>query len=55
MLVAGTVSLTAAVGVHFMIGYVDAWHLAPPAAGMATLVAGLALTYPAVRRRRPLT
>jgi hypothetical protein len=55
MLVAGTVSLGAAVGVHFMIGYVDAWHLAPPAAGMATLVAGLALTYPAVRRRRPLT
>lgn len=54
MLVAGAVSLAAAIGVHFQVGYVDAWHLAPPAAGAVALLAGLALTYPAVRRlRRP--
>jgi hypothetical protein len=51
MLVAGTVSLTAAIGVHFEIGYVDAWHLAPPTAGAIALLVGLALSYPAARAR----
>ena len=49
MLIAGTVSLTAAIGVHFGVGYVDLWHLAPPAAAVAALLTGLALTYPATR------
>ena len=28
------------------VGYLNAWHLAPPAAGVVALVAGLALTWP---------
>jgi hypothetical protein len=50
LLVAGTASLTAATGVHFLVGYVDHWHLAPPVAGAAALLLGLALTRPAARR-----
>jgi hypothetical protein len=51
LLVAGTVSLGAAVGVHFLAGYLDLWHLAPALAGAASLATGLALTFPAVRKR----
>jgi hypothetical protein len=46
MLVAGSVSLTAAIGIHFIVGYTDAWHLAPASAGAASLLVGLALTFP---------
>jgi hypothetical protein len=53
MLVGGTVSLSAAIGVHFTVGYIDLWHLAPAATGAVALVTGLALAFPAVRRRRP--
>jgi hypothetical protein len=53
MLVGGTVSLSAAIGVHFTVGYIDLWHLAPAAAGAIALVTGLALAFPAVRMRRP--
>lgn len=44
--VAGTVSLSAAIGVHFLVRYVDLWHLAPTLAGAVSLVVGLALTVP---------
>jgi len=53
MAVGGTVSLSAAIGVHFAVGYIDLWHLAPTAAGALALVTGLALASPAIRRRRP--
>jgi hypothetical protein len=53
MLIAGTASLTAAIGVHFVVGYVDAWHLAPPAAGAIALLLGLALSYPVTRPQPP--
>ncbi len=46
MLFAGTVSLGAAVGTHLFVGYLDLPHLAPPAAAIASLVTGLALTVP---------
>jgi hypothetical protein len=50
MLVAGAVSLSAAIGIHFVVGYVDAWHLAPAMAGAVSLVIGLVLTFPAAYR-----
>src|SRR5205814_10714170 len=46
MLIAGGVSLTAAIGIHFAVGYTDAWHLTPPIAGAASLLIGLTLTLP---------
>lgn len=45
MFVAGTVSLTAAIGIHFVVGYTDVWHLAPAMLGAGSLLAGLALTF----------
>jgi hypothetical protein len=44
LLVAGGVSLTAAIGIHFVVGYVDAWHLTPAVLGAVSLLTGLALT-----------
>jgi hypothetical protein len=46
ILAAGTVSLGAAIGTHVAVGYLNAWHLAPPLVGAVALVAGLALTWP---------
>ena len=46
---AGLVSLGAAVGVHFAVGYTDLWHLLPALAGVASLVSGLALERPGLR------
>jgi hypothetical protein len=51
MLVAGGAALGAAIGIHFAVGYTDWWHLAPAAAGLASLVSGLALSFPAAYRR----
>jgi hypothetical protein len=45
MLIAGMVSLTAAIGIHLAVGYVDVWHLAPPMAAAGSLLSGLALTF----------
>jgi hypothetical protein len=42
---AGAVSLTAAIGIHLIVGYVDPWHLAPPIAAAASLIIGLGLTF----------
>jgi hypothetical protein len=55
MTVAGTVSLTAAIGIHFAVGYTDVWHLAPPMLGAASLLTGLALTFSAAYRRHDPT
>lgn len=46
LLIAGGVSLTAAIGTHFIVGYTDGWHLAPPVAALTSLVLGLTLSYP---------
>ena len=46
MLVSGGIALTAAIGVHWVVGYADLWHLAPALAAMASLIVGLALTFP---------
>lgn len=43
---AGLVSLGAAIGVHFAVGYTDAWHLLPALVGAASLLTGLALEHP---------
>jgi hypothetical protein len=41
---AGLAGFGAAIGVHLVVGYTDALHLAPAVAGVALFVAGLALT-----------
>lgn len=46
---AGLISLSAAIGVHFAVGYTDAWHLLPAVTGAACLVTGLALEHPGIR------
>lgn len=43
---AGVISLGAALVVHFAVGYTNAFHLAPPFAGTACLLIGLALQHP---------
>lgn len=42
---AGGAGFACAVGVHFMVGYTDALHLAPAAGGSLLHLAGLALSY----------
>ena len=49
---AGGTSLGAAIGVHFAVGYTDAWHLLPALAAGALLVVGLALEHPWRRQSR---
>ncbi len=43
LLLAGAPGFAAALGVHALIGYVDAWHLAPAVLGLALYALGLAL------------
>lgn len=43
---AGTASLGAALLVHFTVGYVDWWHLAPALVAGTLLLVGLATTHP---------
>jgi hypothetical protein len=52
MFIAGSVSLSAAIGIHFVVGYTDAWHLAPAVAGAGSLLIGLALTFSAAYQTR---
>jgi hypothetical protein len=52
---AGIVSLSAAVGTHFFVGYTDVWHLAPPFAAIASLVVGLGLAVPRRNPAAPVT
>jgi hypothetical protein len=48
--VAGVVSLTAAIGTHFQVGYTDLGHLAPALTAAGSMVIGLALTFPTTPR-----
>jgi hypothetical protein len=43
---AGLSAYAAAIGVHFAVGYLDVWHLAPAFVGLGIFVTGLALSYP---------
>lgn len=43
---AGIPSYAGAFGTHLGVGYVDLWHLTPPLAGLAVLVAALVCSYP---------
>lgn len=52
--IAGVVSLGAAIGTHFIVGYIDLLHLAPPAAAAFSLAVGLALSYPQKAKKQPL-
>ena len=45
---AGAASLGAALSVHLVVGYTDAWHLLPAGVGALSLVAGLVLEHPGV-------
>src|SRR5262249_38993398 len=49
---AGIAGFVPAIGVHFAIGYTDAFHLAPAVIGAAIYFTGLLLTYaPMIRSR----
>ena len=45
-LISGAPGYAAAIGVHFVVGYENLWHLAPAFAGLALFMTALALTYP---------
>ena len=44
LLIAGGVGFACAIGVHFMVGYTDGFHLLPAASGAGIHLLGLALT-----------
>jgi hypothetical protein len=44
--IAGTCGFATAIGIHPLIGYTDAVHLAPAIAGAALFVTGLLLAFP---------
>ena len=46
--VAGLLALSCAIGVHFAVGYTDAWHLLPALTAATSLVVGLVLHHPGV-------
>lgn len=48
LLGAGLPGFVAAIGVHFAVGYVDLWHLAPALSGALLYSVGLALAAPAL-------
>ncbi len=50
--IAGGAGFGAAIGVHLVVGYTDALHLAPAVAGAALFLAGLALSKPPRTGRR---
>jgi hypothetical protein len=45
LLLAGLPGYTCAIGVHFVVGYENPWHLAPAFAGLAVFVVAQALSY----------
>jgi hypothetical protein len=49
---AGATSITAALGVHFLVGYTDLWHLLPAVAAAVSLAVGLAVHHPGVPLER---
>ncbi len=52
-LLAGTPGFVAAIGVHFVVGYENVWHLTPAFAGLAIFLTGLALSHPYFCRPTP--
>jgi len=46
LLVSGGIGLAAAIGVHWLVGYTNLWHLAPALTAAAALIVGLTLTFP---------
>jgi dihydroorotate dehydrogenase len=46
LLLAGIPGYTCAIGVHFVVGYENLWHLTPAFAGLAVFVVAQALCYP---------
>jgi hypothetical protein len=50
--VAGIAGFGCAIGVHFAVGYTDAFHLAPAVAGAVQFAVGLALSAPAMLGHR---
>jgi hypothetical protein len=42
----GAASVTSALGIHFVVGYTDVWHLLPAAAAAMFLLVGLAIHHP---------
>ena len=46
LLLAGIPGYACAIGVHFIVGYKNLWHLTPAFAGLAVFVIAQALSYP---------
>lgn len=53
--VAGLAAYAPAILVHYLVGYINTWHLAPAYAGLAVLTAGLAISYPYLCRNQRQT
>lgn len=51
MLLSGLSGFGAAIGVHFVVGYLDPWHLAPAFAGAALFLTGWALAAAGAKAR----
>jgi hypothetical protein len=45
-LAAGLLGYTAAIAVHWAVGYTDTWHLTPAYGGLGALLVGLGLSHP---------
>ena len=52
LLIGGSIAYTAAIGVHFAVGYLSFEHLLPAIGGFALLLIGLLLSYPFLCRNR---
>lgn len=52
LLIGGSIAYTAAIGVHFAVGYLSFKHLLPAFGGFALLLIGLLLSYPFLCRNR---
>jgi len=52
-LLAGAPGYAAAIGVHFVVGYENLWHLTPAFTGLAMFLTGLWLSYPYLCRPDP--
>jgi hypothetical protein len=54
LLVAGGVGFGAAIGIHGLVGYLDASHVGPAAAGGLVFLVGMVLSRPRTAARRPV-
>jgi hypothetical protein len=54
LLLAGVPGYACAIGVHYVVGYENLWHLTPAFAGLAVFIAAQALSYPYLAAADPV-